>query len=51
MLGKLRERYYPRNDKDSVVNIYLNQCTDVQHIFNFTKLTPSLFSDTIVDDV
>ena len=51
MLRKLREHYYPWNDKDSVVNIHLNECTDVQHIFNFTKLTPSLFSDTIVDDL
>ena len=31
------------NDKDSVVNIHLNECNGVQHVFNITKLTPSLF--------
>ena len=38
------------NDKDSVFNIHLNECNGVQHMFNMTKLTPSLFSDSIVDD-
>ena len=40
-----------QNDKDSVVNIHLNKCNGVQHMFNITKLTPSLFSDSITDDV
>ena len=39
------------NGKDSAVNIHLNECNGVQHMFNITKLTPSLFSDSTVDDV
>ena len=39
------------SDKDSVVNIHLNECNGVQHMFNIAKLTPSLFSDSIADDV
>ena len=39
------------NDKDSVVNIHLNECNGVQHMFNIAKLTPSLVFDSIVDDV
>ena len=39
------------NDKDSVVNIYLNECNVVQHMFNIAKLTLSLFSDSTVDGV
>ena len=39
------------NDKDSVVNIHLNECNGVQVMFNIAKLTPSLFFDSIVDDV
>ena len=39
------------NDKDSVVNIHLNECNDVQYMFNIAKLTPSLFFDSTVDDV
>ena len=39
------------NDKVSVVNIHLNECNSLQHMFNITKLTPSLFSDISVDDV
>ena len=40
------------NDKDSVVNIHLNECNGVQHMFNIAILSPpSLFSDSIVDDI
>ena len=39
------------NDKDSLVNIHLNECNGVQHMFNIAKLTPSLFSDSLADDV
>ena len=39
------------SDKDSVVNIHLNECNGVQHMFNIAKLTPSLFSDSILDEV
>ena len=39
------------NDKDSVINIHLNECNDVPHMFNIAKFSPSLFSDSIVDDV
>ena len=39
------------SDKDSVVNIHLIECNGVQHMFSIAKLTPSLFSDSIVDDV
>ena len=39
------------SNKDSAVNIHLNECSGVQHMFNIAKLTPSLFSDSIVDDV
>ena len=38
------------NGKD-VINIHLSECNGIQHMFNITKLTPSLFSDSIVDDV
>ena len=39
------------NDKDSAVSIHLNEYNGVQHMFNITKVTPSLFSDSTVDDV
>ena len=39
------------NNKDSVVNIHLNECSGIQHMFNIAKLTPSLFSYGIFDDV
>ena len=39
------------NDKDSVINIHLNECNGVQHMFNIAKLAPSLLSDSIVDDL
>ena len=39
------------NDTDNVFNIHLNECYGVQHKFNIAKLTPSLFSDSIVDDM
>ena len=39
------------NDKDSVFNIHLNECYGVHHMFNIAKLTPSLFSDSIVGDI
>ena len=56
-VGKTERTLFERNvehawnDKDSVVNIHLNECNGVQHVFNITTLTPSLFSDSIVDDV
>ena len=48
-VGKTERTLFERNvehawnDKDSVVNIHLNECNGVQHVFNITKLTPSLF--------
>ena len=51
-LGKPRKKIeHAWNDKYSVANIHLNECNGVQHMFNIAKLTPSLFFDTIVDDV
>ena len=56
-IGKTERTLFQRNvehalnDKDSVVNIHLNECNGVHHMFNITKLTLSLFSDTIVDEV
>ena len=35
----------------SFVNIQLNECNGVQHKFNITKLTPTLFCDSIADDI
>ena len=40
---------YAWSDKDSVVNIHLNECNGVQHMFNIAKLTQHMFN--IVDDV
>ena len=39
------------SDKDSVVNTHLNECNGVQHMFNIAKLAPTLFSDSIGNDV
>lgn len=39
------------SDNDSDVNIHLIECNGVQHIFSIAKLAPSLFSDSIADDV
>ena len=56
-VGKTERTLYERNvehawnDKDSVINIHLNECNGVQHMFNIAKLTPSLLSDSIVDDL
>ena len=56
-VGKIERTLFERNvehawsDKDSVVNIHLNDCNDVQHMFNIAKLTPSLFFDSAVNDV
>ena len=56
-VGKTERTLFKRNvehawnDKDSVVNIHLNECNGVQHMFNIAKLTPSLFSDSVADDV
>ena len=56
-VGKTERTLFERNvehvwnDKDSVVNIHLNECNGVQHMFNIAKITPSLFCDSIVDDV
>ena len=51
--GTLSERNVGHvwNDKGSVVNIHLNEFNGVQHMFNIAKLTPSVFSDSIVDEV
>ena len=35
------------SDKDSVVNIHLNEWNGVQRMFNIAKSTPSLFPDRI----
>ena len=46
-VGKIERTLFERNvehawnDKDSVVNIHLNECNGVQHMFNVAKLTPS----------
>ena len=54
--GKTERTLFERNvehawsDKDSAVNIHLNECNGVQHMFNIAKLTPSLFSDSIADE-
>ena len=56
-VGKTEKTLFQRNvehawnDKDSAVHIHLNECNGVQHMFNITKLTPSLFPDSIVNDV
>ena len=56
-LGKPSELYsnemliHPWSDKDSVVDIHLNECNGAQHVFNIAYLTPSLFSDNIVDNI
>ena len=50
-LGKLRKMLSMLEMTKSVVNIHLNECNGVQHVFNIAKLTPSLFFDSIVDDV
>ena len=56
-VGKTERTVYKRNvehawnDKDSVINIHLNGCNGVQHVFNIARLTPSLISDSIVDEV
>ena len=42
---------HAQNNKDRVPNIHLNECNGIQHMFNITKLAPSLFSDSITDDV
>ena len=39
------------NDKYGFINIHLNQCKGVQHMLNIARLTPSPFSDKLVDDV
>ena len=39
------------SDKDSVVNVHLNECNGVQHMFNIARLAPSQFSDSTVHDV
>ena len=44
-LGKLRELY-----TKEMLNM-LNGCNGVQHMFNIARLTPSLISDSIVDEV
>ena len=56
-IGKTERTLFQRNvehalnDKKSVVNIHFNEYNGVDHMFNITKLTLSLFSDTIVDEV
>ena len=51
-VGKTERTLFERNvehawnDKDSVVNIHLNECNGVQHM-----LTPLLFSDRIIHGV
>ena len=42
---------HAQNNKDRVANIHLNECNGIQHMFNITKLAPSLFSYSITDDV
>ena len=42
---------HAQNNKDRVANIHLNECNGIQHMFNTTKLAPSLFSYSITDDV
>ena len=55
-VGKIERNLFERNvehawnDKDSVFNLHLNECNGVQRMFNVAKLTPSLFSDSDVDD-
>ena len=56
-VGKTERTLFERNvehassGKDSVVNIHLNECNDVQHMFKIALLAPPLFSDSIVDDI
>ena len=38
-------------NKGTAVSIHLNERNGVQSLFHITKLTPSLLSDSIVDDV
>ena len=51
--GKTEKTLFERNvghvwkNKYSVVNIHLNQCNGVLHMFDLTYLTPSLFSNSI----
>ena len=55
-VGKTERTLFERNvehawnDKDSAFNIHLNEYNGVQHMF-IVKLTPSLFSDSIAEDV
>ena len=55
--GKTERNIFERNvehvwsDKDSVVNIHLNECNGVQHMYDIAKLAPLLFSVSIADDV
>ena len=56
MLGKLRTLFernveHAWSDKESVVNIHLDEYNGVMHIFSIAKLAPSLFSDSIMGDV
>ena len=56
-VGKTERTSYERNvehgwnDKDSVINIHFNESNGVQHMFNIAKLTPLLFSDSLVNEV
>ena len=56
-VGKTEKTLFGRNvehtssDKDSFVNIHINECNGVQHIFNIANLASSLFSDSIVDNI
>ena len=56
-VGKTERTLYERNvehvwnDKDNVINIHFNESNGVQHMFNIAKLTPLLFSDSLVNEV
>ena len=49
----LHERYHilehAWNDKDSAVCNHLNECNGVQHMFDIGILTPSLFTNNLID--
>ena len=49
----LHERYlileHAWNDKDSAVFNHLNECNGVQHMFDIGILTPSLFTNNLID--
>ena len=53
-VGKIERILFERNvehiwsDKDSAINVHINECNDVQHMFIIAKLAPSQFFDVFL---